>query len=133
MEGDVAATRVAQRLVRDLGGKSFVLPAARKAAYHAWATLASPLFLAFLVTLEEAARVAGLSGAGARKKSLPIVRQTLENYACLGPRHSFSGPIIRGDVETVAKHLAVLRKSASNLVSMTTPSSLLAACRPRSM
>jgi len=110
VEGDTAATRIARRIVRDLGGESFTLPPARKAAYHAWATLTSPLFIAFLVTLEEVARAAGLTREDSRRKSLPIIRQTLENYSRLGPRNSFSGPIIRGDVETVAKHLAMLRK-----------------------
>ena len=110
LEGDAAATRLARWIVRDLGGDSFTLPAARKAAYHLWATFTSPLWLAFLVTLEEAARGAGLTRADARRKSMPIIRQTLENYSRLGPEHSFSGPIIRGDVTTVAKHLAVLKK-----------------------
>jgi predicted short-subunit dehydrogenase-like oxidoreductase (DUF2520 family) len=110
VEGDAPALRVARSVVRDLGGESFSIPPARKSAYHAWATLTSPLFLAFLVTLEEAARAAGLTHADARLKSLPIIRQTLENYLRLGPRRSFSGPIIRGDAETVAKHLTTLRK-----------------------
>lgn len=109
LEGDPAATRLARRIVRDMGGASFALPAAHKAAYHAWATFTSPLWLAFLVTLEEAARAAGLTRADARRMSLPIIRQTLENYSRLGPEHSFSGPIIRGDVATVSKHLAVLK------------------------
>ena len=110
MEGDGAAKRVARRIVRELGGKSFSLPAARKAAYHAWATMTSPLLLAFLVTLEEAARAAGLTRKDSRHKSLPIIRQTLANYSRLGPAHSFSGPLVRGDAETVAKHLAVLKQ-----------------------
>jgi len=110
IEGDDAATRVARRIIRELGGESFRLPAARKAAYHAWATLTSPLLLAFLVTLEEAARAAGLTRQDARRKSLPIIRQTLANYSRLGPAQSFSGPLVRGDAETVAQHLAVLKK-----------------------
>jgi predicted short-subunit dehydrogenase-like oxidoreductase (DUF2520 family) len=110
VEGDVVATRMARRVVRDLGGDCFLLPAKSNAAYHTWATMTSPLLLAFLVTLEDAAVVAGLTREDARRKSLPIIRQTLENYSRLGPQNSFSGPIIRGDVETVAKHLAVLRK-----------------------
>jgi len=110
MEGDDAATRVARRIVRELGGESFSLPAARKAAYHAWATMTSPLLLAFLVTLEDAARAAGLTRRDARRKSLPIIRQTLANYSRLGPAQSFSGPLVRGDAETVAKHLAVLKQ-----------------------
>ena len=40
---------------------------------------------------------------------LPILRQTLLNYAALGAASGFSGPIIRGDIETVRKHLRVLR------------------------
>jgi predicted short-subunit dehydrogenase-like oxidoreductase (DUF2520 family) len=110
IEGDEAAKRVAGRIVRELGGQSFSLPPTRKAAYHAWATLTSPLLLAFLVTLEEAARAAGLTHADARRKSLPIILQTLANYSRLGPAQSFSGPLIRGDAETVAKHLAALKK-----------------------
>ncbi|MFY9560989.1 MAG: DUF2520 domain-containing protein [Terriglobales bacterium] len=110
VEGDPAATRIARKIVRDLGGGSFTLAASRKAAYHAWATMTSPLLLAFLVTLEDAARAAGLTRQDARRKSLPIIRQTVANYSGLGPEHSFSGPIIRGDVETVATHLAVLRR-----------------------
>ena len=110
LEGDASATSVARRIVRDLGGESFALPSSRKAAYHAWATFTSPLWLAFLVTLEDAARAAGLTRENARRMSLPIIRQTLENYSRLGPQHSFSGPIIRGDTATIAKHLAVLKK-----------------------
>jgi predicted short-subunit dehydrogenase-like oxidoreductase (DUF2520 family) len=109
IEGDAAATRVAQRIVRKLGGVSFSLLASHKAAYHAWATMTSPLLVAFLTTLEESARAAGLSRQDARRKSLPIIMQTLANYSRFGPARSFSGPLIRGDADTVAKHLAVLK------------------------
>lgn len=111
IEGDSMALRIARQVVRDLGGESFPIPASRKAAYHTWATMTSPLLLAFLVTLEDAAGMAGITRAEARRKSLPIIRQTLENYSRLGPASSFSGPIIRGDVETVARHLAVLKRN----------------------
>ena len=108
-EGDAAATRLARQIVGELGGESFPLPAAHKAAYHAWATMTSPLLLAFLVTLEEAARAAGFTRKEARRKSLPIIRQTLANYLRLGPAPSFTGPLVRGDADTVARHLAVLK------------------------
>jgi predicted short-subunit dehydrogenase-like oxidoreductase (DUF2520 family) len=108
LEGDPHALRMARHIVRDLGGDSFPIGASRKPAYHAWATFTSPLWLAFLVTLEEAAGAAGLTQRDARLLSQPILRQTLQNYLSLGPGRSFSGPLIRGDVGTVAKHLAVL-------------------------
>jgi predicted short-subunit dehydrogenase-like oxidoreductase (DUF2520 family) len=110
LEGDIGATELARRIVRDLGGESFLLPARRKAAYHTWATMSSPLLLTYLVTLEEVAREAGLKSEDARRMSLPIIRQTLENFRTLGPGRSFSGPLIRGDAETVTRHLALLKK-----------------------
>jgi predicted short-subunit dehydrogenase-like oxidoreductase (DUF2520 family) len=62
------------------------------------------------VTAEQVARAAGLSAFGARKQMLPIVRQTIENYARLGPAAAFSGPIVRGDAEIVRQHLRMLNQ-----------------------
>jgi predicted short-subunit dehydrogenase-like oxidoreductase (DUF2520 family) len=110
VEGDAAAVRVARRIVRDLGGEAFTIRKQHKAAYHAWGAFTSPLLVALLVTGEELARKAGTSAVQARKKMLPIMRQTIANYEAVGPAGAFSGPIVRGDAETVRKHLQVLRK-----------------------
>src|SRR5258708_28990822 len=79
VEGNPAATRVARQIVRQLGGESFPFSAARKAAYHAWATLTSPLLLAFLVTLEEAAPSAGLPSPDGPRRDPPLITQPLAN------------------------------------------------------
>jgi predicted short-subunit dehydrogenase-like oxidoreductase (DUF2520 family) len=110
VEGDAVAVRAARRMVRDLGGEAFAIRGRHKAAYHAWGAFTSPLLVATLVTGEQLARAAGLSAAEARKKMLPIVRQTIANYQALGPAGAFSGPLVRGDTEIVRKHLTVLRK-----------------------
>ena len=110
MEGDAAAVRSARQIVRALGGEAFTIRKEHKAAYHAWGAFASPLLVAMLVTAEQLARKAGLSSVEARKKMLPIVRQTIANYEALGGAGAFSGPIVRGDAEIVRKHLQVLRK-----------------------
>ncbi len=110
VEGDAAAVRAARRIVRNLGGEAFTIRKQHKAAYHAWGAFTSPLLVATLVTGERLARAAGLSAVEARKKLLPIVKQTIRNYEALGPAGAFSGPIVRGDVETVRKHLQVLRR-----------------------
>jgi predicted short-subunit dehydrogenase-like oxidoreductase (DUF2520 family) len=110
VEGDPIAARAARRIVRDMGGEAFTIRKRHKAAYHAWGAFTSPLLVATLVTGEHLARKAGLSAVDARKKMLPIVRQTIANYEALGPAGAFSGPIVRGDAETVRKHLQVLRK-----------------------
>src|SRR5581483_4183826 len=110
VEGDAAAVRVARQIVRALKGNIFAIPRDRKPAYHAWGGFTSPLLVAFLVTGEEVARLAGIQPAQARRRMLPIVRQTLCNYEKLGAAGAFSGPIVRGDIETVRKHLQALKK-----------------------
>jgi predicted short-subunit dehydrogenase-like oxidoreductase (DUF2520 family) len=108
IEGDAQAARAARRIVRDLGGRSYPIRKQHKLAYHAWGMFASPLLTALLATTEHAAAAAGVRGKTARRRMLPILQQTLANYANLGPAASFSGPIIRGDVETVSQHLHVI-------------------------
>ena len=110
LEGDPAALRVAHTMVRDLGAEPFSISKNRKLAYHAWGAFTSPLLIALLVTAERVARAAGLSSAEARRKMMPIVRQTLANYAKLGPAEAFSGPIVRGDAQVVRQHLSELKK-----------------------
>lgn len=110
MEGDRSALALARRIVRDLGGIPFAIPKAKKTAYHAWGSFTSPLLIALLVTAEEVAEAAGVSRAVARKRMLPILNQTMRNYENLGAAASFSGPIVRGDVQTVRRHIAALEK-----------------------
>ena len=110
VEGDRRAIRVAERIVRDLAGHAFPIRKKQKAAYHAWGVFTSPLVTALLVTSEQVANVAGVSGKAAREKAIPILRQTLANYAEFGGAAGFSGPIVRGDLRTVRKHLQVLQR-----------------------
>jgi predicted short-subunit dehydrogenase-like oxidoreductase (DUF2520 family) len=111
IEGDAAAVRVARRTVRDLGGQAYSIRKRDKAAYHAWCTFASPLFTALLATTQEVAGIAGVEPGAAAKRMIPILLQTLANYASFGAGGAFSGPIVRGDVDTVKRHLRVLRKT----------------------
>lgn len=110
IEGDASAIRLARRIVRNLGGETFRIRARNKAAYHAWGAFASPLLIALLVNAEQVARAAGLKPVEARKKMLPILKQTIKNYGQLGPAGAFSGPLVRGDAEIVRKHLQILKR-----------------------
>ncbi len=110
LEGEAAAVRVARRMVRDLKGEPFAIARDRKSAYHAWGAFTSPLLVATLVTAERVARAAGLPPKVARRRMLPIVAQTVANYAALGPAGAFSGPMVRGDAATVREHVRVLSR-----------------------
>jgi predicted short-subunit dehydrogenase-like oxidoreductase (DUF2520 family) len=108
IEGTPRAVRTARAIVRQLRGRAFTIRKQQKEAYHAWGMFASPLLTALLAASERVAGVAGVGRKAARERMLPILRQTLANYARLGAPGSFSGPIARGDVATVGKHLQVL-------------------------
>ncbi len=108
IEGDAAAVRAARRMVTDLAGYSCAIRKKDKAAYHAWGAFASPLFTALVATGEQVAAIAGMKRKEARRRIIPILLQTLANYASYGADAAFSGPIVRGDVDTVRRHLRVL-------------------------
>jgi predicted short-subunit dehydrogenase-like oxidoreductase (DUF2520 family) len=108
IEGTPKAVRAARAVVRQLRGQSFTISKQQKEVYHAWGMFASPLLTALLAASERVAGAARVGRKAARKRMLPILRQTLANYARLGAPGSFSGPIARGDVATVGKHLQVL-------------------------
>ena len=108
MEGDRRAITVARSMVRKLGAETYPIRKIDKAAYHAWGAFASPLLIALFTAAERVAAAANVAPKQARRRMLPILRKTLENYAKLGPELAFTGPIARGDLATIRKHLRVL-------------------------
>jgi predicted short-subunit dehydrogenase-like oxidoreductase (DUF2520 family) len=111
VEGDAEAVSVATEIVEMLGGDVLRLRKNAKVPYHAFATMVCPLLVALLASAEKIAALAGMSDLDARRSMIPILRQTLRNYEKLGARKSFSGPLVRGDVDTVGLHLRSLKKA----------------------
>jgi predicted short-subunit dehydrogenase-like oxidoreductase (DUF2520 family) len=109
IEGSPKATRLARAIVKNLRGQSFPIRKEQKDAYHAWGMFASPLLTALLVEAERVATAGGVNRKAARRRMLPILRQTIANYARFGAAGSISGPFVRGDVATVRKHMQVLK------------------------
>jgi predicted short-subunit dehydrogenase-like oxidoreductase (DUF2520 family) len=110
VEGDSHAVSVARRIVRAMGAESFAIKKAAKPLYHALGSFSSPLIVAALVTAERVGRGAGLSASQTRRVMAPILRQTLKNYTERGAAAAFSGPIKRGDLNTVLRHLKELKR-----------------------
>ena len=110
VEGDHKAVSAAQRIVRDLNAEVFEIQAANKVLYHALGSFSSPLVVATLATAERVGHAAGLTPAQTRTIMAPILQQTLRNYLEHGASAAFSGPIKRGDMETVRRHLRELQR-----------------------
>ena len=90
-----------ERLALSLGMRPFRVADDRRVAYHAAATIASNHLVALL---GQVARVAADAGIPA-EALLPLVRATLDNVEALGPEGALTGPVARGDADTVARHL----------------------------
>jgi predicted short-subunit dehydrogenase-like oxidoreductase (DUF2520 family) len=92
-------------LARELSLEPFALDDAERALYHAGAAMASN----FLVTLHRAAADL-IETAGAPPEGLvPLMTRTIENA------FELTGPIERGDWETVEAHLAAIRERRPDL------------------
>jgi predicted short-subunit dehydrogenase-like oxidoreductase (DUF2520 family) len=109
VEGDRQAVAVARQIARSLGAEIFPIRKDSKVLYHALGSFSSPLVVATLVTAERVGRAAGLSRAQTRRVMSPILQQTFKNYLERGATAAFSGPIKRGDVETIRRHVRALR------------------------
>ena len=112
------ALEFATRLAERLGMTPFEIDDDGRAAYHAAASIASN----FLVTLQAAAEAvaagAGLDREEARALFAPLVRQTADNVARLGPEEALTGPIARGDDATVEAQRAAVARAAPELLEL---------------
>ncbi len=94
--------------------RPFEVPEEHRGAYHAAAAMSSNL----LVALEEsAAELLERAGVGPPSRELlaPLVVRTAANWAARGPE-ALTGPIARGDSETIDRHLEALREVAPELI-----------------
>jgi predicted short-subunit dehydrogenase-like oxidoreductase (DUF2520 family) len=106
------ALELARALALRLGMRPVQLAEEDRPAYHAAASIASN----FLVTLEAAAeRVAATAGID-RELLVPLVRATVENWAAVGPERALTGPVARGDEQTVAGQREAIAERAAELL-----------------
>ena len=109
---ELAATL--SEIANALGGTPLAI-AGEKAIYHASAVIASN----YLVTLMDIAASLwshlGLTREEGLRALLPLVRGTLTNLERIGLPTALTGPIARGDIGTLKKHLAALGDCDENL------------------
>jgi len=109
VEGGRRARAVAARLARALGGTVVRVQAGGKAHYHAAAVMAAGHLLTLLELASRVLARAGVRGRDARRALVPLAEATLRSYGERGA-HAWTGPIKRGDAETVERHLVALKE-----------------------
>jgi predicted short-subunit dehydrogenase-like oxidoreductase (DUF2520 family) len=106
VEGDPDAVSQGKEIAAALGAQAFAIPTESKTLYHASAVVASN----YLVTLVRFALTllmeTGLREDVAFEILSPLIQGTLSNIGSKGCTRALTGPVVRGDHETVSRHLA---------------------------
>lgn len=101
-------------LAHRLGMHAREVPANRRALYHAAASVASN----YLTTVEAMAeRLAGDVGLD-RAALVPLVRASVDHWAELGGAAALTGPIARGDEDTVTRQRAAVAEFAPDMLDL---------------
>jgi predicted short-subunit dehydrogenase-like oxidoreductase (DUF2520 family) len=93
-----------ERVALTLGMRPFRVEATDRVRYHAAACVASNHLVALLGQVQ---RLAGDAGVPL-DAFLPLVRGTVDNVSELGPAAALTGPVARGDDDTISRHIDAL-------------------------
>jgi len=109
--GHEQAVNLGEKIVRDFGGQSFVLLDQDRPLYHAAACIVSNYFVSLLHWATQLYQDIGLTPEQASKALMPLVQGTLKNVQQLGVTAALTGPVSRGDGNTISAHLTALKNS----------------------
>jgi predicted short-subunit dehydrogenase-like oxidoreductase (DUF2520 family) len=107
---DKKAKTQAGIIVRDLRGIPIFISPDQKPLYHAAACIASNYLVSLFNVVESIYEAIGISKKNARKAYLPLIYGTLKNIEISGCVDALTGPIARGDLGTIGKHIAAIKK-----------------------
>ncbi|QCB37653.1 DUF2520 domain-containing protein [Sphingobium sp. PAMC28499] len=110
---DAPSTAAARRLVALLGGVAVEVAEAHRALYHAALCHAANHLVTLIAGASDALTAAGVAEPGALLA--PLVRAALDNSLDRG-MNALSGPLLRGDRQTIGNHLTALRAHAPELL-----------------
>ena len=110
VEGDRRAAAVARKIARSLGGVPVAISGENKPAYHAAGLLVAGHSLGLMEAASQVLLKLGFRRRDALRALLPLTRQMLDNFEKIGPQKSWTGPLSRGDFETVARHTKAMQR-----------------------
>ena len=115
IEGAPKAIAAGIELATALGGRYLVLTEDVKPRYHLAASVASNFTVVLEAIVQEILGTIDIDRETASEVMRPLVQGTLDNLARMTPEDALSGPIARGDVDTVRNHGLALRRHLPHL------------------
>jgi predicted short-subunit dehydrogenase-like oxidoreductase (DUF2520 family) len=108
LEGDEKAVSVFGPILEQLGGKVQRISPEAKARYHAGCVMASNLVCGLAQMSIETLATCGFTAATAQQALAPLLRSNMAHLLESDPITALTGPVERGDTETLKKHLTQL-------------------------
>ena len=115
VDGAAAGVRAAYALARALKGYVIEVPPAMREFYHAAAVVASNHLTTLFGVLRQMSSTFAPEGTDWMSIYFPIIMGSIGNARAATPEVALTGPIARGGVETVARHLDALERFAPDL------------------
>ena len=120
VDGSPDAIRAATELAERLGAHALTIPPGEKPRYHAAAVFAANFPVVVAALAERLLMEAGVAEGEARAATLGLMGAAVSNLERGRPHDVLTGPIARGDVESVQGHLAALAGDAPALAAYVT-------------
>jgi predicted short-subunit dehydrogenase-like oxidoreductase (DUF2520 family) len=105
-----------QQMATALEGSWVRLGAGDKVLYHAAAVTACNYFVTLVKLATDLWQTFGVPPQQATRALLPLLRGTLHNIDNVGIPHCLTGPIARGDLGTIEKHIFALERAAPQIL-----------------
>jgi predicted short-subunit dehydrogenase-like oxidoreductase (DUF2520 family) len=118
VEGDERAISIGRDLVESIGGKSFELPGGDRGLYHASAAMASNYMITLFSSAVKMMMDTGLSEDEATRALKPMLKNVVDGIERIGVRKALTGPILRGDVQTLKIQLEAISKNRPDDLSL---------------
>ena len=116
VEGSKDAVTAAREMVTALGARPFTIRTEGKMLYHAAAVVASNYLVSLLEIATQMFSEAGIPEAESFGILEPLLQGTTANIGRSGTRDALTGPIVRGDTETVSAHVEAIKDAMPHLL-----------------
>ena len=115
IDGENAAKNVSRRLAGHIGARVLEIPPGKKPAYHAAAVMASNFPVVLASVAGHLLHDIGIPDGSAYQAVESLMSGALTNMKQALPDDALTGPVVRGDAETVGKHLRALQGTGATL------------------
>lgn len=118
LEGDIEAIYIIEGILKQCGNPHVIIQAEKKSLYHSAACVASNYLVAVMYFAEKLLKAAGINEEVGIEALIPLINSSIENVKALGTADAITGPISRGDVNTINLHMEAIKKHCPELLKL---------------